>query len=65
MSYNITTWKTKKMDNLVIPIDALYMTDREDWIPEKPEIFNFKTNEVDIECGCEQKILGIDRKSVV
>ena len=29
------------------------------WIPEKPEIFNFKTNEVDIECGCEQKILGI------
>lgn len=27
MSYNISQWKTKKLDNLIIPLDALHYTD--------------------------------------
>lgn len=35
MSYNIDTWKTKKLENLVIPLDSFFVSDRTDWHPEK------------------------------
>jgi hypothetical protein len=58
MSYNIDNWKTKKLDNLVIPLKALYKHKRKDLHPEQPVITNEETNEVTIECGCEQEIKG-------
>lgn len=56
MSYNIDTWKTKKIENLVIPLEAFYIHERQDWHPEK--IINTATNSVELRCGCEQTIRG-------
>ncbi len=33
MSYNVTTWKTKELQNLTIPVNALFAD--EDWLPEQ------------------------------
>ena len=49
MSYNIDNWKTKKIDNLIIPIKALYEHEREDFHPSKPEL-DIKTGKVSIDC---------------
>ena len=39
MSYNIDRWITKKLDNLIIPLAALYDESiREGWKPDKPVI---------------------------
>lgn len=42
MSYNITTWKTKKLDNLTIPLSTLYdLSDSllsRGWRPDDPTI---------------------------
>lgn len=35
MSYNIDTFKTKKLENLKIPITSLYKHERSDWYPER------------------------------
>lgn len=59
MSYNIDTCKTKKLENLIIPLSALYECERKDWRPEQPKILNAVTMEVEIEAGCEQTIKGI------
>lgn len=59
MSYNIDTCKTKKLENFVIPLTALYECERKDWRPEQPKILNAITMEVEIEGGCEQTIKGI------
>jgi len=59
MSYNIDTWKTKKLENLVIPLKSLFIHEREDWHPNQPEIVNAETNEVSIECGCGQEIKAV------
>lgn len=59
MSYNITTWKTKKLENFIIPFKSLYISERTDWHPKQPKIINMETNEVSISCGCGQKIKGI------
>ena len=56
MSYNIDTWKTKKLESLVIPLNALFIHERKDWHPSQPEIVNTETNEVLIECACELEI---------
>lgn len=59
MSYNITKWETKRLENLVIPINALYAdTIREDWLPEQPTI-SANGQEVIIRGGCEQEIKGL------
>lgn len=34
MSYNISTWKTKQLNNLVIPISAFFKHERTDWHPK-------------------------------
>ena len=48
MSYNISTWKTKRLENLVIPLDALYNISedlkRRGWMPEPP-CFTFRKND--------------------
>lgn len=46
MSYNIDSWKTKKINNLVIPIKAF-----EKYIKIEPKITNIDTNEILIEIG--------------
>ena len=33
MSYNIDTWKTKKLDSLAIPLSAFYAHERKDFHP--------------------------------
>jgi len=42
MSYNIDTWKTKKIDNLTMPLSALYEISedlgRRGWRPDRPQI---------------------------
>ena len=37
MSHSITHWTTKKMKDLIIPIDAFYISDRENWHPKEIE----------------------------
>lgn len=59
MSYDIDTWKTKKLDNLIIPLKAFYESKRTDWHPSQPEIIDAEIMEVELECGCEQHIEGI------
>lgn len=59
MSYNIDTWKTKKLENLTVPLKAFFKHERTDWHPKQPVITNAETNEVTLECGCEQEIKGI------
>ncbi len=35
MSYNIDTWKLKKLDNLTVPLESFFKSGRKDWHPEK------------------------------
>lgn len=58
MGYNIDTWKTKKLENLTIPLKAFYEHPRKDWHPSQPQIKNIETMEVKLHCG-EQSITGI------
>jgi hypothetical protein len=57
MSYNIDTWKTAKLDNLVIPIHVFYEHERKDWHPTM-YIINHETMQIELECGCDQLIKG-------
>lgn len=65
MSYNITTFKVKKLENLVIPMSALYDISRSDWKPEEPKIINTSTMEVKINCGCGQTIKGVLKDNAI
>jgi hypothetical protein len=58
MSFNIISCNIKKMDNLEIPLKALYECERKDWLPEKPKILKVEEFKVRIEMGCEQSIEG-------
>ena len=53
MSYNITSWKTKKIENLIIPINVLYENSDNSWHPEQPKIIDFNTMKVEIVGGSE------------
>jgi hypothetical protein len=35
MSYNVDTWKTKELVDLVIPVASLFKHERRDWHPRK------------------------------
>lgn len=37
MSYNVDTWKTKELTDLVVPIAGLFVCPRKDWHPERKE----------------------------
>ena len=57
MSYNITSWKTKKLDNLIVPLKAFYESKINNWHPSEPRIIN-ADGDVGLMCGCEQTIKG-------
>lgn len=59
VSYNIDTWKTKRLGNLTIPLKAFFKHERKDWHPNQPVIDNAETGEVVLECGCGQEIKGV------
>lgn len=59
MSYNIDRWRTKKLENLVVPLTAFYKHERKDWHPSKPTLEDIATKEITLKCGCNQKITGI------
>lgn len=56
MSYNIDNWKTKKLENLILPMSAFYESKRTDWHPKDPVIE--KDGQVRIKCGCGQYVIG-------
>lgn len=41
MSYNISNWKTKKLENLVIPVEALFNGSK--FAPTPPPMFDART----------------------
>ena len=52
MSCNIDAWKTKKIEDLNIPMSAFYQHERKDYHPSQPIVINFETMEVVIKhCG--------------
>ena len=55
MSYNITDWKVKKLENLQIPIKAFFKHERKD---KRPGITMELDGVINLECGCEQDING-------
>lgn len=59
MSYNISSFKIKRLENLVIPLSALYDNVEKNWKPEQPKIVDASTMEVEIYGGCGQTIKGI------
>jgi len=64
MSYNIDTWKTKKLENLNVPISAFYKHERSDWHPTKT-ILDMDTKEIALECVFGQIIKGILSEGVL
>lgn len=62
MSYNIDTFKIKKLENLEIPLSAFFEHEREDWHPEKEYDENGKLT---LNCGCEQTITGIVENGIL
>lgn len=63
MSYNVDTWKTKELDNLVIPVASFFKHERSDWHPEiirteKKSIFTitdtgYLSGSIEVVDGCE------------
>ena len=37
MSYNVTNWNVKRIENLVIPVDSLFKCERTDWHPKRQD----------------------------
>ena len=62
MSYNINTFKIKKLENLEIPLSAFFEHDRSDWHPEKEYDEDGKLT---LSCGCEQEIIGTVENDVL
>lgn len=59
MSCNINSWKTKKLENLVIPMKALYPDNQKDWHPKQPRILDMLMLVVALDCGCGQTVKGV------
>jgi len=59
MSYNITKWKTKTIENLIIPLSSFYVRKRTDWHPDAPVIVDLETMTVLIVGGYELELTGI------
>lgn len=55
MGYNIDNWKTKKLNNLTIPLEAFFRHPRTDWHPKQSLR---GTQDLTLECGCGQEIKG-------
>lgn len=65
MSDNIDTWKTKRLEKLTLPLDALYKHERADWHPDEMVIEDKDIMSVRLECGCGQTIKGILKDGVL
>lgn len=59
MSYDITSFKLKKMNDLIIPLDALKSKEHPDWSAKDPVLLDTLLGKVRIEMGCGQWIEGI------
>ncbi len=59
MSCNVTSFKIKKMHDLIIPLDALKCEKRPDWSAKAPVLLDPILSKVRIEMGGEQYIEGI------
>mgnify|MGYP001583629990 CR=1 FL=1 len=61
MSYNIDRWTTKKLENFIIPLMALYDESiREGWRPDEPTLrLDGDEIEILIDCGEDSYIEGI------
>jgi hypothetical protein len=61
MSYNITKWTTKSIDNLYIPLSALYDLSstliHRGWQPGQPSL-NWRTGLCTIDCGEDAYVKG-------
>lgn len=57
MSYDIDTFKLKKLENLVIPFSAFFLHPRKDWHPEG-QFLDAETMLFRLEGGCGQTIKG-------
>lgn len=62
MSYNIDRWKTKKLNDLKIPLQAFYKHPRTDWHPVGVAD---ETGLLKLRCGCEQEILGVVKDGIL
>jgi hypothetical protein len=38
MSYNIDTFRLKRLENLIIPVASFYKSEKKNWHPEQPKI---------------------------
>ncbi len=65
MSYNISSFKLKKLENLVIPVKEFYPEDNRKWHPRKPEVIDIDTNTVEIEGLGEGSVKGILEKGML
>lgn len=63
MSYNIDQWKTKKLENLRLPLSALFIHERRDWHPKVTLLPG--TNNLVIEGGCGQELLGTVKDEIL
>ena len=63
MGYNISNWKTKKLQNLTIPLNVFF--ENVDWHQEEPVIINKETMEIELYCGCEQLIKGTLKDDII
>jgi len=61
MSYNISVFKIKKIENLEIPLLAFFEHERKDWHPIK----KYNEEKLILECGCEQEITGIVENNIL
>lgn len=59
MSCNITSFKVKKMHDLIIPLEALKSKNYPDWSAKDPVLIDPLLSKVTIEMGCEQKLEGV------
>jgi hypothetical protein len=51
MAYNCDTFKVKRLENLLIPINAFYNINYHNlsWLPEPPVILDIETDEIEID----------------
>lgn len=58
MSYNVDTWKTKRLEGLIVPLKAFFRHERSDWHPKIAASGHSVPRLVRLDCGCDQSIDG-------
>jgi len=62
MSYNISSWKVKKIKELKIPVSSFFEVERKDWCPDKS--YN-EQGELTLECGEASFIRGFVKDGII